>query len=388
MILFRQTASISRGKGIRAVTLAIGIALISPSRAAPTSATPGPDKSVLAAVERMADFFATRVAVSGGFVYAYSSDLAIRRGEGPAEEGVVWNQPPGTPAVGGAFLRLYELTKNPRWIAAAGAAARNMIDGQLLSGGWYNFTETVARSRANWCYRSTVANDDECARIEDNKERNNATLDDNITQSSLGFLMWYDEATGGRDSAAKAAVQYGLDQLLAAQYPNGAWPVFLGRIFPHRLFAAAWRARLPDTWPREWVKPPNSALALNDQLVRDVMRLLLAADRHLERDDLLPAARRSGDFLLASQLPSPQRGWAQTYNVDLEPIWGRKFEPPAVASRETAGAIEALLQLYLATERSAISPARSRRLSGYARAAARQATGRAFTNWGQIGRFL
>jgi hypothetical protein len=58
---------------------------------------------------------------------------------------------------------------------------------------------------------------------------------------------------------------------------------------------------------------------------------------------------RSGDFLLAAQMPAPQRGWAQTYDIDLQPTWGRKFEPPAVASYETAGAIEALLQLYQRT---------------------------------------
>jgi hypothetical protein len=56
---------------------------------------------------------------------------------------------------------------------------------------------------------------------------------------------------------------------------------------------------------------------------------------------------RSGDFLLDAQMPAPQAGWAQTYNSDLEPIWGRKFEPPAIASQETVGAIEALLDLYL-----------------------------------------
>jgi hypothetical protein len=30
----------------------------------------------------------------------------------------------------------------------------------------------------------------------------------------------------------------------------------------------------------------------------------------------------------------------------MQPVWGRIFEPPALASRESAGAIEALLQLY------------------------------------------
>ncbi|TIS55065.1 MAG: hypothetical protein E5W91_24000 [Mesorhizobium sp.] len=344
-------ASMAPDKGLRAVGLAAGIALfVLPTRVEPASAAAGPDPNSVAAVEKIADLFAKHLAIGGGFVYAYSPDFSIHRSEsGKVEDGVVWNQPPGTPGVGGAFLRLYEFTKDPRWMAAAAAAARVTMDGQLLSGGWYNFTDTAASARARWCYRTTVANDDACERIDGNKERNNGTLDDNITQSNLGFLIWYDEASQGRDPAVKDAIKYGLDRLLEAQYPNGAWPVFLGRVFPHRLFAAAWRARLPATWSREWVKPPGSALVVNDQLIRDVIRLLLTAERYTKRQDLLAAARRSGEFLLASQLPGPQRGWAQTYNLDLEPIWGRKFEPPAVASRETAGAIQALLQLYLRT---------------------------------------
>jgi PelA/Pel-15E family pectate lyase len=334
-----------------ALALSIGLAgaLVPPAlHAAPKPTSPPPDQ--LAAVERMAAYFADKLATAGGYVYAYSADLKIRRGEGgEAEPGVNWNQPPGTPAVGAAFLRLYELTDDPRWLTAAGAAADATVKGQLLSGGWYNYTETLPEQRSRWCYRVTVATPDDCAKLEDNKVRNNGTLDDNITQSNLGFLMWYDTVTKGHNADVRAAVQYGLDRLVRAQYPNGAWPVFLDRVFPHKRFAAAWRARIPKTWSREWVKPPNSAMVLNDQLVRDTMRLLLAADRYLDREDLTASARRTGDFLLAAQLPAPQRGWAQTYNLDLEPIWGRKFEPPAVASRETAGAAEALVLLYLRT---------------------------------------
>jgi hypothetical protein len=319
------------------------------------AAMPGPaaaagSASDIAAVERMAGYFATHLATAGGYVYAYSKDLSIRRGEGgEAEPGVIWNQPPGTPGVGGAFLRLYELTQDPRWLAAAGAAAKAALDGQLLSGGWYNSTETIPGRRAEWCYRVSVKSAGACKAIKDNKLRNNATLDDNITQSNLGFLMWYDAVSKGENPAVREAVDYGLKRLLKVQYPNGAWPVFLDRVYPHRDFAAASRARLPQSWSRKWQKPDESALVLNDQLIRDMMRLLLAGERHLERDDLLAATKRTGDFLLAAQLPAPQRGWAQTYNLDLEPIWGRKFEPPAIASRETAGAVQALLMLYLRT---------------------------------------
>ena len=48
-------------------------------------------------------------------------------------------------------------------------------------------------------------------------------------------------------------------------------------------------------------------------------------------------------------MPKPQRGWAQIYDSDMQPIWGRKFEPPAISSRETNGALRALIALYLHT---------------------------------------
>ena len=52
-----------------------------------------------------------------------------------------------------------------------------------------------------------------------------------------------------------------------------------------------------------------------------------------------------GDFLILAQLPEPQPAWAQQYNHELQPIWARKFEPPAIAGRESEDAIETLLYL-------------------------------------------
>ncbi|WP_274629303.1 pectate lyase [Arvimicrobium flavum] len=326
----------------------LGVA-VGASPSGESSAAPQSDDDLLAAAVRVAGLFAHHLAAGGGYVWAYSPDLVTRRGEGgEVEPGVILNQPPGTPAVGAAFIRLFELTGDPQWMTAADAAAQAAVNTQLVSGGWYNSADTEPNARQKWCYRVRV-DKDQCDLIEGNKQRNHSTLDDNITQSTLGFLLWYDAISKGRNPAVARAIDYGLDRLLTAQYANGAWPVKLERVYPPRLFAAAWRARLPANWPREWVKPPNPTLILNDHVMRDMMSLLLAADRHVERDDLLPAARRSGDFLLAAQLPAPQSGWAQSYNLDLEPIWGRKFEPPAVASDETTGAINALLQIYLKT---------------------------------------
>ena len=63
----------------------------------------------------------------------------------------------------------------------------------------------------------------------------------------------------------------------------------------------------------------------------------------------MDAAVKAGEFLLDAQFPKPQQGWAQTYDANMQPVWGRKFEPPAVASRETAGAITCLVELYQRT---------------------------------------
>lgn len=68
---------------------------------------------------------------------------------------------------------------------------------------------------------------------------------------------------------------------------------------------------------------------------------------HDER--LLAAAKRAGDFLLLAQLPEPQAAWAQQYNRDMEPVWARKFEPPAVCSLESLGALKTLLLVWAAT---------------------------------------
>ena len=83
--------------------------------------------------------------------------------------------------------------------------------------------------------------------------------------------------------------------------------------------------------------------------MRDMIRTFLLAHRLYGRGEYEAVALRGGQFLLDAQMPAPQSGWAQTYNGAMEPIWGRKFEPPAIAAWETVGVIEALLDLHLHT---------------------------------------
>jgi hypothetical protein len=80
-----------------------------------------------------------------------------------------------------------------------------------------------------------------------------------------------------------------------------------------------------------------------------VLETLLEAHRVYGDERYLDAARKLGDFLILAQMPEPQPGWAQQYNYDMEPIWARKFEPPAVSGDESQETIENLLTLYDAT---------------------------------------
>ncbi|MEO2045456.1 MAG: polysaccharide lyase, partial [Pirellulales bacterium] len=59
-----------------------------------------------------------------------------------------------------------------------------------------------------------------------------------------------------------------------------------------------------------------------------------------------------GDFILLSQMPEPQPGWAQQYNAQMHPAWARKFEPAAITGAESQRVMETLLRLFELTRDS------------------------------------
>ena len=86
------------------------------------------------ALRKAADYYRTKVAAHGGYVYYYSLDLSQRLGEGVADPDQIWVQPPGTPTVGLAFLKAYETMQDRADLEAAKAAADALVYGQLNSG--------------------------------------------------------------------------------------------------------------------------------------------------------------------------------------------------------------------------------------------------------------
>jgi len=150
---------------------------------------------------------------------------------------------------------------------------------------------------------------------------------------------------------------HGLDSLLLAQYPNGGWYV-LWRKRPEPRSPAEYpvvKASYPQDWPRSpsgYIERPAICYIINDNLVPDVVRTLLDAWDIYRDQRYLESAKKGGDFLLLAQMPEPQPAWAQQYDRNMQPIWGRKFEPPAISGAESQSVLEALLMLYRRTGES------------------------------------
>ena len=293
------------------------------------------------ALRRATDFFTAEVSTEGGYLWKYSEDLTKREGEGKADDTMVWVQPPGTPTVGLALLAAYRSTGDGYYLEAARRAAYCLVRGQLHSGGWDYRIEFDPDRRKRYAYRVDSPGPGD-------RQRNVTTLDDNNTQSALRFLIALDETLEFTDAKIHNAVEYGIAALLAEQYPNGAWPQrFTGEgVEPPPVK----RASYPDSWQREYPGATYMGFyTFNDNALADTIALMFQAAGVLGDPDCSASARRGGDFILLSQMPDPQPGWAQQYDTEMHPAWARKFEPPSVTGGESQGVMLALMQVYRET---------------------------------------
>lgn len=290
-------------------------------------------EQALGAMRKAATFYRAEVATHGGYVYHYSVDLKTRWGEGLATESQIWVQPPGTPTVGMAYLKAFEATGDRFYLDAAREAAEAVVYGQLESGGWTNLIDFDPRG--------------ETAQYRNGKGRgkNNSSLDDGQTQSAIRLLVRADKALGFQHEKIRQSARIALDALLAAQFPNGAFPqVWTGPVAKQPVVKACY----PDyDWRTEGrIKEYWTMYTLNDNVTGYVAEALIDAYQVYGDERYKAALERLGDFLILAQMPEPQRGWAQQYNYRMNPIWARQFEPPGVSGDESQEVMETLMRIY------------------------------------------
>ena len=297
-----------------------------------------------AALKQAATYYHRDVATHGGYVYYYSVDLQQRWGEGVATQDQIFVQPPGTPAVGVALLKAWRATNDRFFLDAARDAAHALVYGQLQSGGWTQVIDFNPQGSKVALYRNGRG-----------KGRNHTSLDDNQTQAATQFLTQIDAALDFKDAAIHEAVRFTLEALLKAQFPNGGFPQgFTGPVAAHPVV----KARYPSEWPRIWPHEDYwNYYTLNDGLAGTVSETFLVAFNTYKDERYRDAVRRLGDFLILAQMPDPQPAWAQQYNYAMEPVWARKFEPPAISGLESEDAIRTLLKVFRLTgERKYLEP--------------------------------
>jgi hypothetical protein len=303
-------------------------------------------KEALTAMRHVVAFAQNNLAAGeGAYLWQYAADLSEQEGEQKATATQGWTQPPGTPSVGETFLEAYLITREPFLLEAARETGHALATAQLESGGWDYRIEFSPKARAAWRFRDELERGTKISP----KAKNVTTLDDDTTQSALRFLMKLDVTLRQEDKRIRSAVEYALQSLLQAQYPNGAWPQRYSE-FPDAKDFPVLKASYPDSWPREYPKADyRSYYTFNDDTLADMIDTMLLAGELYGEPRYTAAARKAGGFILLAQMPEPQPIWAQQYNAKMHPAWARRFEPASVTGGESQGVIRILLRLFRRT---------------------------------------
>src|SRR4030095_15734276 len=129
--------------------------------------------------------------------------------------------------------------------------------------------------------------------------------------------MRVDLSLNQKDAAIHETAVYALESLLKAQYPNGAWAQRFDD-FPDPAKFPVKKASFPDMWPREFPnKDYRSYYTFNDNSLADVIDVMFEASRAYGNEKYRNSAEKAGGFIILAQMPDPQPGWAQQYDVDM-----------------------------------------------------------------------
>jgi PelA/Pel-15E family pectate lyase len=294
-----------------------------PSFAAPE------EKTVLATMRKAADFMANHVSNRGGYVYSYTEDLSNQWGEIPARKTQIWTQPPGTPTVGMMFLEAWRVTGDEAYLTYAKRAADALIWGQHPEGGWHYLIDFDMPGLKKW-YDEVASR---CWGWEEYYHYyGNCSFDDDATSGPTEFLLELYMAT--LDPKYRTPLIKALDFMVEAQYPNGGWPQ---------------RYPLMHDYPHDGHEDYTSFYTFNDGIIVNNIHLLLKAYEKLGIEKYGESAVRGMDFVIISQLPPPQAGWGQQYDMRMRSAAARTYEPASVMPQYTEWNVRELMKFYTIT---------------------------------------
>lgn len=284
---------------------------------------------VYSVIKKASDFMMNKVSNHGGFLWKYSENLSEQWGEIPARKSQIWVQEPGTIGVGKLFLDIYKTTGDKYYLNYAKEVADVLVYGQYSSGGWHYFIDFDMPGVKKY-YENTAS---KCWGWEEYYHfYGNCTFDDNVTAGAARFLL--DIYMTTLDPAYKMPLIKTLDFILESQYPNGGWPQ---------------RYPLSHEFSEEGRPDYTSYYTFNDDVIHGNIFLLLDAFEKLGDKRYFDAALRGMDFYLISQLPPPQAGWGQQYDMNMISAQARSYEPASVMPGQTYACASDLMDYYKIT---------------------------------------
>ena len=287
------------------------------------------EKEILEAMEKATDFMMNTVSNRGGFVWKYSTDLTEQWGEVPARTSMIWVQDPGTVGVGMMLLDVWKATGDRNYLDYAKRAANALIWGQHPSGGWHYFIDFDMSGVKKW-YDDVYS---KCWGWEEyNHYYGNCTFDDDVTTGAARFLLELYMAT--LDPTYRIPLLKAVDFILESQYPSGGWPQ---------------RYPLKHDYPHDGHPDYTSYYTFNDNVIQANIYFLLEAWEQLGYEEYKKAAYRGMDFVVISQLPPPQAGWGQQYDMNMQSAVARSYEPASVMPGQTRRNIYDLMNFYTIT---------------------------------------
>ena len=160
----------------------------------------------------------------------------------------------------------------------------------------------------------------------------NTTFDNRTTYSQIDYLAQVYQYT--KAEKYKTAILKGLDFIMAAQYGNGGWPQY----YP-----------LEDNYSR-YITYNDDAFAGIMWLLKDITegkpQYGFIDDQH--RQQLQTAFDKGLDCIIKTQINDAGHptAWCQQYDeVNLQPAWARKFEPPSICNGESVKIVELLMSI-------------------------------------------